>query len=74
MRLALGLPLICFIFLNNYNDKIGIMLLKQTANTKQVRAAKREEVIRNQSTNIEMVQEKKWDSIQCGKIQDLIPF
>lgn len=50
------------------------MLLKQTANTKQVRAAKREEVIRNQSTNIEMVQEKKWDSIQCGKIQDLIPF
>lgn len=70
----MGLPLICFIFLNNYNDEIGIMLLKQTANTKQVRAAKREEVIRNQSTNIEMVQEKKWDSIQCGKIQDLIPF
>lgn len=44
------------------------------ADTKQARAAKKEEVIRNQSTNIEMVQEKKWDCIQCGKIHHLIPI
>ena len=38
---------------------LNMFYFPETANTKQVRAAKREEVIRNQSTNIEMVQEKK---------------